>query len=94
MISDENIEVAFSNSQDDITFNGDFLQNPKNVDIIKTAVNSSDEIKNNFLYYSDKIECIPSIVHFSGFNVNATQKQFIRIVNKGTKKSNGTTTNY
>jgi len=86
MISDENIEVAFSNSQDDITFNGDFLQNPKNVDIIKTAVNSSDEIKNNFLYYSDKIECIPSIVHFSGFNVNATQKQFIRIVNKGTKK--------
>jgi len=45
MISDKNSEVAFSNSQDDITFNGDFLQNPKNVDIIKTALNSSDEIK-------------------------------------------------
>ncbi|ORX59350.1 hypothetical protein BCR36DRAFT_408845 [Piromyces finnis] len=86
MISDLNSEITIDSSNNDIKFNGDFFQNSKNIDFIKTTISNSKDITNDFLYYSDKIECIPSIIHFSGFNINTTQKQFIRIVNKGPKK--------
>eukprot|EP00833_Pecoramyces_ruminatium_P017254 jgi/Orpsp1_1/1191286/evm.model.d7180000084696.1 len=76
MISNSELTVS-DEPKDDIEFTGNFIQNPKNIDIIKKTINSSNDIKDNILYYSDKIECIPSIIHFSGFNVNSTQKQFL-----------------
>ncbi|KAG4108040.1 hypothetical protein H8356DRAFT_1379827 [Neocallimastix lanati (nom. inval.)] len=57
-----------------------------NSELTSEVKDDDSQYSDNFLYYSDRIECIPSIVHFSGFNVNSTQKQFIRIVNKSSKK--------
>jgi len=87
MIRNESSELSVNSEQkNEIDYSGNFIHNPKNFEIIKEALDNLDDVKDNILYYSDKIRCFPSIVHFSGFNVNTTQKQFLRIVNKGKKK--------
>jgi len=46
MISEiTNSELTSEVKDDDSQYSGNFFQDPKNVDIIKTAVNNTDEIK-------------------------------------------------
>jgi len=50
MISDSEIALSTS-SRDEIKFTGDFFQNPKNADVIKTAINSSKDIKSILIFF-------------------------------------------